>query len=87
MVDVIIFGAGWEGDKRDMEPGVTSLKLIAKPEMVSKIVPHYGGYLVFRIEVFENQGKRYYIAIYGDVPARHIIEHAILANKPQPLAL
>jgi len=92
MHDILLFGCGYNGDKRDIEGLKDSIMYPAKPVVFSiqpgqsvSIRPQYSGFYDFQIHKIVYRDKSYLIATNGDAPSAHVIEHAILSERPNPI--
>ena len=88
MHDCLLFGAGYNGDKRDAESAVSPLKAISKPEPTSgpsdMICYKSAGFINFIIHKFEDGEHTYLYATHEIEPSDDEIRKAIFKFRPKP---
>lgn len=92
MNDILFFGAGYNGDKRDVDSTPLSIKYTAKPVTFSiapgeqtTIRPHYTGFLDFQVLKHTYRDKTYLIAVFGEVPSNDTINYFIEFERVSPI--
>jgi hypothetical protein len=91
MNDILFFGAGYNGDKRDIDGTPLSIKYTAKPVIFSVATgeqatrPHYTGFHDFQVLRHIYRDKSYLIAVFGGVPSNDTINYSIELERVNPI--
>jgi hypothetical protein len=92
MNDILFFGAGYNGDKRDIEGVPNSVKHSAKPVTFTiqpgeqtTISSHYTGFHDFQVLKHTYRDKTYLIAVFGDAPSSDTINYFIESARVNPI--
>lgn len=76
MFDVIIFGAGWKGEKREI--GISEGEVILPSRFTNEPVEK------FKVIQYKIKDSVYLVAYYDAIPVADLVEKAILEFAPRP---
>jgi len=89
MKDIMLFGAGHDGTKRQIEPGREVIYAISKPDPTSSarsLICCRSAQVPFSVStVYEEKGG-FLVGVFGDEPTDEQILKAIDKYDPQPIA-
>lgn len=88
MKDILLFGAGHDGTKRQVEPGKDFYSLSTKPVPSSKgtnIVSYSAKHVLFKADIVYPEKGGFLIGVHGEEPSDKQILEAILKYNPTPL--
>lgn len=88
MKDILLFGAGHDGTKRQVEPGKDSYNFNSKPELspIGTNRVSYGAEQVsFRVNTVYPEKGGFLIGVNGEEPSDKTILEAIFKYNPTPL--
>lgn len=88
MKDIMLFGAGHDGTKRQVEPGKDSYYFSSKPvpSPTSTNIVSYGAEQVsFRVSTVYPEKGGFLIGVHGEEPSDKTILEAIFKFNPTPL--
>ncbi|PAC04191.1 hypothetical protein [Escherichia coli] len=88
MKDIMLFGAGHEGTKEQVEPGKESYYFNSKPvpsPTGANIVSHRSEQVSFRVGTVYPEKGGFLIGVNGEEPSDKTILEAIFKYNPTPL--
>lgn len=88
MKDIMLFGAGHEGTKKQVEPGKESYYFNSKPVSSptgTNIVSYSAEQVSFRVSTVYPEKGGFLIGVHGEEPSDKTIVDAIFKYNPSPL--
>ncbi|HCC75137.1 MAG TPA: hypothetical protein DEQ42_05345 [Shigella sp.] len=88
MKDILLFGAGHDGTKRQVEPGKDSSSFSSKPvpsPTSTNTVSYSAKQVRFRISTVYPEKGGFLIGVHGEEPSDKTILEAIIKYNPTPL--
>lgn len=89
MKDILLFGAGHNGTKRQVEPGKDSYYFSSKPVLSPKctnMVSYGAEQVLFRVSTVYPEKGGFLIGVHGEEPSDKAILEAVFKYNPTPLS-
>lgn len=88
MKDILLFGAGHDGTKRQVEPGKETYSFSSKPAPSPKgtnIMSYGAKHVSFKSDIVYPEKGGFLIGVHGEEPSDKQILEAIFKYNPSPL--
>ena len=89
MQDYLIFGHGYDGDMREDDPNLNTLRVVSKPVMGrANDMPPGGGELKWyylQVARYDSRSGNVYNIASDEFPGVEAVERAIMENNPRPV--
>jgi len=89
MNDILLFGAGREGELRSIEEGEDVYKTVSKPQPAEVVGERFSysaeGFIDYNVLVHHSEKGSFLIGVCGEMPSKDDIDRAIMRYRPKPI--